>query len=358
MKSVSLKNIRKKFYTIRRGTVEALKGINLEIEAGKFFVLLGPSGCGKSTLLNIIAGIERPTEGEIHFEEQIVVSAERKVFLSPRERDVAMVFQSYALYPHMSVRENISFPLKIAKMDKAEISRKVEKAAGILEINEILEAKPGELSGGQRQRVALGRAIVREPNVLLLDEPLSDLDAMLRITMRSELKEIQRELNLTTIYVTHDQTEAMSLGDQIAVLREGEVQQTGTPYEIYNEPENLFVARFIGTPPMNILDMDTINKSRRKIERIEKNKNLNLIAGLRPEDVNVVPEDEGLLKGNLKMIGPIGSESLLYLSVNGKEIMAKIHERTSFNEGDSIGISFDENKLLLFDKEKEKRIEE
>jgi len=358
MKSVSLKNIRKKFYTIRRGTVEALKGINLEIEAGKFFVLLGPSGCGKSTLLNIIAGIERPTEGEIHFEEQIVVSAERKVFLSPRERDVAMVFQSYALYPHMSVRENISFPLKIAKMDKAEISRKVEKAAGILEINEILEAKPGELSGGQRQRVALGRAIVREPNVLLLDEPLSNLDAMLRITMRSELKEIQRELNLTTIYVTHDQTEAMSLGDQIAVLREGEVQQTGTPYEIYNEPENLFVARFIGTPPMNILDMDTINKSRRKIERIEKNKNLNLIAGLRPEDVNVVPEDEGLLKGNLKMIGPIGSESLLYLSVNGKEIMAKIHERTSFNEGDSIGISFDENKLLLFDKEKEKRIEE
>ncbi|HKB87440.1 MAG TPA: ABC transporter ATP-binding protein [Ignavibacteriaceae bacterium] len=358
MKSVSLKNIRKKFYTIRRGTVEALKGINLEIEAGEFFVLLGPSGCGKSTLLNIIAGIERPTEGEIHFEEQIVVSAERKVFLSPRERDVAMVFQSYALYPHMSVRENISFPLKIAKMDKAEISRKVEKAAGILEINEILEAKPGELSGGQRQRVALGRAIVREPNVLLLDEPLSNLDAMLRITMRSELKEIQRELNLTTIYVTHDQTEAMSLGDQIAVLREGEVQQTGTPYEIYNEPENLFVARFIGTPPMNILDMDTINKSRRKIERIEKNKNLNLIAGLRPEDVNVVPEDEGLLKGNLKMIGPIGSESLLYLSVNGKEIMAKIHERTSFNEGDSIGISFDENKLLLFDKEKEKRIEE
>jgi len=358
MKSVSLKNIRKKFYTIRRGTVEALKGINLEIEAGKFFVLLGPSGCGKSTLLNIIAGIERPTEGEIHFEEQIVVSAERKVFLSPRERDVAMVFQSYALYPHMSVRENISFPLKIAKMDKAEISRKVEKAAGILEINEILEAKPGELSGGQRQRVALGRAIVREPNVLLLDEPLSNLDAMLRITMRSELKEIQRELNLTTIYVTHDQTEAMSLGDQIAVLREGEVQQTGTPYEIYNEPENLFVARFIGTPPMNILDMDTINKSRRKIERIEKNKNLNLIAGLRPEDVNVVPEDEGLLKGNLKMIGPIGSESLLYLSVNGKEIMAKIDERTSFNEGDSIGISFDENKLLLFDKEKEKRIEE
>ncbi len=358
MKGVSLKNIRKKFYTVRRGTVEALKGINLEIEAGKFFVLLGPSGCGKSTLLNIIAGIERPSEGEIQFEERTVVSAERKIFLSPRERDVAMVFQSYALYPHMSVRQNISFPLKIAKMGKDEIKRKVEKAAGILEINEILEAKPGELSGGQRQRVALGRAIVREPNVLLLDEPLSNLDAMLRITMRSELKQIQRELKLTTIYVTHDQTEAMSLGDSIAVLKEGEVQQTGTPYEIYNEPENLFVARFIGTPPMNILDMDTINKSRRKIERIEKNKNINLIAGLRPEDIKVVPENEGLLKGKLKMIGPAGNESLLYLSVSGKEIMAKIHERTSLNEGDNIGISFDENKLLLFDKEKEIRIKE
>ena len=236
MKNVSLRNITKKFFTVRRGTVEALKGINIEIEAGSFFVLLGPSGCGKSTLLNIIAGIERPSEGEIDFGNKTVVSVKQKIFLSPRERDVAMVFQSYALYPHLSVRENISFPLKIAKMNKIEIEKKVGKAADILEINEILEAKPGELSGGQRQRVALGRAIVREPNVLLLDEPLSNLDAMLRITMRSELKAIQRELNLTTIYVTHDQTEAMSLGDSIAVLKEGKVQQIGTPYEVYSKP--------------------------------------------------------------------------------------------------------------------------
>jgi len=358
MKSVSIKNIKKKFFTVRRGTVEALKGINLEIEAGKFFVLLGPSGCGKSTLLNIIAGIEKPSDGEINFGDQLVVSVKQKLFLSPRERDVAMVFQSYALYPHLSVRENISFPLKIARMNKMEINKKVEKAAEILEIKEILEAKPGELSGGQRQRVALGRAIVREPNVLLLDEPLSNLDAMLRITMRSELKEIQRELNLTTIYVTHDQTEAMSLGDSIAVLRKGEVQQIGTPYEVYNEPENLFVAKFIGSPPMNILDMEIVNKAERKIVRLAGRENENLIAGLRPEDIKVVPENEGILKGKLKMIGPVGGESLLYLSVEGKELMAKVSDRPPFSEGDRIGIDFDESKLLLFDKEKEKRIEE
>ncbi len=358
MKNVSIKNIKKKFFTVRRGTVDALKGINIEIEEGRFFVLLGPSGCGKSTLLNIIAGIERPSEGEIRFGYKTVVSVEQKLFLSPRERDIAMVFQSYALYPHLSVRENISFPLKIAKMNKIEIKKKVEKAAGILEINEILEAKPGELSGGQRQRVALGRAIVREPNVLLLDEPLSNLDAMLRITMRSELKEIQRELNLTTIYVTHDQTEAMSLGDSIAVLRKGEVQQIGTPYEVYSEPENLFVAKFIGSPPMNILDTEIINKAARKIGRLAGWKDRNLIAGLRPEDIKAVPENEGILKGKLKMIGPVGGDSLLYLSVEGKELLAKVSERPLFNEGDRIGIDFDENKLLLFEKEKENRIEE
>ncbi len=358
MKSVSIKNIKKKFITIRRGTVEALKGINLEIEAGKFFVLLGPSGCGKSTLLNIIAGIEKPSDGEISFGDKPVVSVKQKLFLSPRERDVAMVFQSYALYPHLSVRENISFPLKIAKMNKMEIDKKVEKAVGILEIKEILEAKPGELSGGQRQRVALGRAIVREPNVLLLDEPLSNLDAMLRITMRSELKEIQRELNLTTIYVTHDQTEAMSLGDSIAILRKGEVQQIGTPYEVYNEPGNLFVARFIGSPPMNILETEILDKAERKIGRLTGREDENLIAGLRPEDIKVVPENEGILMGKLKMIGPVGGECLLYLSVEGKELMAKMPERPPFSEGDTIGINFDESKLLLFDKVKEKRIEE
>jgi multiple sugar transport system ATP-binding protein len=357
MKSVSIKNIQKKYFTVRRGTVEALNGINIEIEAGKFFVLLGPSGCGKSTLLNIIAGIEKPSAGEIKFDDEIIISSERKIFLSPKERDVAMVFQSYALYPHMNVRENISFPLKIAKMDKEELNRKVEKAAGILEITKILEAKPGELSGGQRQRVALGRAIVREPNVLLLDEPLSNLDAMLRITMRSELKDIQRELKLTTIYVTHDQTEAMSLGDSIAVLKDGEVQQIGTPYEIYNKPENLFVARFIGSPPMNILHKEIIDKTEKQIERLKKISAENVIIALRPEDVKFVPVNEGILKGKIKMIGPVGSESLIYISINKNEILAKVPERTIFNEGDEIGISFDEKKLFLFNRETEKRVE-
>jgi len=358
MKSVTIKNLSKKFFTIRRGTVGALKSINLYIEAGKFFVLLGPSGCGKSTLLNIIAGIEKPSEGEIKFGNDTVVSVEHKIFMSPKERDVAMVFQSYALYPHMTAEENISFPLRIAGMKKDEIKNKVNKAAGILEISGILEAKPGELSGGQRQRVALGRAIVREPNILLLDEPLSNLDAMLRITMRSELKEIQRELKLTTIYVTHDQTEAMSLGDSVAVLREGEVQQDGTPHEIYNKPENLFVARFMGSPPMNILSMELLNRADKEIKRIEKIKNHNPVVGLRPEDVKIVPVTEGILNGNLKMIGPAGSESLLYLSVHGENIIAKISEGISYNEGDRIGIRFDESKLLLFDKKTEQRIEE
>jgi multiple sugar transport system ATP-binding protein len=358
MKSVTIKNLSKKFFTIRRGTVEALRNINLNIEAGKFFVLLGPSGCGKSTLLNIIAGIERPSQGKIKFGNDTVLSVADKIFMSPRERDVAMVFQSYALYPHMTAQENISFPLRIAGMKKDEIKKKVDKAAGILEIAGILEAKPGELSGGQRQRVALGRAIVREPNILLLDEPLSNLDAMLRITMRSELKEIQRELKLTTIYVTHDQTEAMSLGDSVAVLREGQVQQEGAPYEIYNKPENLFVARFMGSPPMNILSMELLSRADKEIERIEKIKEGHPVVGLRPEDVKIVPEAEGILKGNLKMIGPAGSDSLVYLSVNGEDIIAKTSGRVSHNEGDRIGIRFDESKLLLFDKKTEKRIEE
>lgn len=358
MKNVNIKNLAKKFFTIRRGTVEALKSINIFIEAGKFFVLLGPSGCGKSTLLNIIAGIERPSRGEIKFGDEIVVSSEENIFMSPKERDVAMVFQSYALYPHMTAEENISFPLRIAGLKKGEIKKKVDKAAGILEITEILEAKPGELSGGQRQRVALGRAIVREPNILLLDEPLSNLDAMLRITMRSELKEIQRELNLTTIYVTHDQTEAMSLGDSVVVLKEGEVQQEGTPDELYNKPKNLFVARFLGSPPMNILSAEALSKADKRISRVENLKNDDPVIGLRPEDVKIVPEEEGMLKGKLKMIGPAGSDSLLYLSINNHDIIAKVSESSSFNEGERIGIRFDENKFLFFDNKTGKRIED
>ncbi len=254
MKKVTVQNIKKDFFTLRRGKIHALKNINLEIEAGSFFVILGPSGCGKSTLMNIIAGIEKPTGGEITIGDKTVVSVEKKINLTPKQRDAAMVFQSYALYPHMTVFENISFPLKIAKLNKEEINKKVNEAAETLEITALLKAKPSELSGGQKQRVALGRAIVRQPNVLLLDEPLSNLDALLRTSMRAQLKMLQKKINVTTIYVTHDQIEAMTLGDKIAVLNKGEVMQTGTPEEIYNNPQNLFTAKFMGTPPMNIIE--------------------------------------------------------------------------------------------------------
>ncbi len=356
MKDVMIKNLKKTFYSLRRGKIEALKGIDLEIEAGKFFVLLGPSGCGKSTLLNIIAGIEKQSEGEIYFGDELVSSTQKKKHLSPKERDVAMVFQSYALYPHMTVYDNIAFPLKIAKEDKNEIDKKVKDAAKKLEIINMLDAKPNELSGGQRQRVALGRAIVRKPNVLLLDEPLSNLDAMLRITMRSELKMIQKEFNLTTIYVTHDQVEAMSLGDSIAVLKEGNVEQVGKGENIYNEPANLFVAEFMGTPPMNVLDEKVIKHLKNKIDLETLKQDKEIILGLRPEHIKVVEKEKGKLEAKLNMIGSIGSEAILYLEIENKEILAKVNEKPSAEEGQTVGIDFNENELLVFDETTKERI--
>ena len=351
MIDIKIKNTRKNFYTVKRGKVEAMKGIDLEISAGKFFVLLGPSGCGKSTLLNIIAGIEKPSGGEIYFGDKLVASPDKKLFLSPKERDVAMVFQSYALYPHLSVYDNIAFPLKISKMSKDKIDKKVNWAADILEIKNIFNAKPGELSGGQRQRVALGRAIVREPNLLLLDEPLSNLDALLRITMRSELKGIQRKLELTTIYVTHDQTEAMSLGDEIAVLKDGIVQQIGTPEEIYKNPAGLFVAKFIGSPPMNILN-EKLSKQINDQLHFLKNKNLeDVVVGIRPEKIKIVTKDEGIINSKLKMTGPPGGDSLYYLEVKGNEILSKSSVIDNIKENDEVGLNFSIDDLLIFNKE-------
>lgn len=351
MIDIKIKNIKKNFFTIKRGKVEALKDIDIEIPAGKFFVLLGPSGCGKSTLLNIIAGIEKPTTGEIHFSEKLVVSTEQKIFLSPKQRDVAMVFQSYALYPHMTVYNNMAFPLKVSKMSKEKIEEKVNWAAEILEIQNLLGVKPGELSGGQRQRVALGRAIVREPNLLLLDEPLSNLDAMLRITMRSELKSIQRKLNLTTIYVTHDQTEAMSLGDEIAVLKDGVIQQSGAPKEIYNTPQNLFVAKFIGSPPMNILSDKLIKQINDKINFLDDRKIELVVVGIRPEKIELVEKDKGIFNGRLKMLGPPGGDSLYYIEAEESEILAKTSELKQLTENDVIGLEFEKNDLTIFEKE-------
>ena len=242
MSDIELRNLSKRF----DGTT-AVKHASFSIHDGEFFILVGPSGCGKSTLLNMIVGLEDASEGEIR------VDGERVNDLDPKDRNMAMVFQSYAIYPHMTVRENMAFPLKLARLPKQEIDSRVAKAAGILELGDLLDRKPGALSGGQRQRVAMGRAIVREPRVFLLDEPLSNLDAKLRVQMRTEIARLQRRLGTTTVYVTHDQTEAMTLGDRVAVLRRGEVLQIGTPRQLYEQPENLFVAGFIGSPAMNFL---------------------------------------------------------------------------------------------------------
>ena len=351
MKRVRLESIVKDYFSFRRGRVKALKGIDIDIEPAEFFVLLGPSGCGKSTLLNIIAGIEKQTSGKILFDDKLVADPDTKTFLSPKERDIAMVFQSYALYPHMTVYENIAFPLKISKMDKAEINEKVNSAAGILEIKDMLDAKPSELSGGQRQRVALGRAIVRKPSVLLLDEPLSNLDALLRITMRNELKQIQRELKLTTIYVTHDQIEAMSLGDRIAVLNSGRIEQISVPMGIYDEPESLFVAKFIGSPPMNLIDdKNLLSKFEFGIDHKD------YTVGIRPENIEITSPDKGKAKGKLTMVSALGSEYLAYINIEGVEIIARSFDKINIKEGENVGINFHEKHLYLFDNKSGARI--
>jgi multiple sugar transport system ATP-binding protein len=269
---------------------EAVKQLNLNIADGEFMILVGPSGCGKSTALNMIAGLEDISAGELRIEGKVVNQ------VAPRDRDIAMVFQSYALYPHMTVRENMAFALKLAKVPKAEVDRKVQEAADILDLNEHLARKPANLSGGQRQRVAMGRAIVRDPKAFLMDEPLSNLDAKLRVQMRAQVARIQHKLNTTTVYVTHDQTEAMTLGDRVAVMLSGVLQQVGSPMELYNNPANLFVAGFIGSPGMNFLPATLKNGTlelpmvdvplpRDVRERIGRQPGgRNLIAGIRPED--------------------------------------------------------------------------
>jgi multiple sugar transport system ATP-binding protein len=355
MKKVTIKNIKKDFFTIRRGKIHALKDINLEIDAGSFFVILGPSGCGKSTLMNIIAGIEKPTSGEILIGENTVVSVENKINLTPKQRDAAMVFQSYALYPHMTVFENISFPLRIAKLPKEEIKRKVVEAAEMLEIPDLLNAKPSELSGGQRQRVALGRAIVRQPNVLLLDEPLSNLDALLRTSMRAQLKVLQKKIKVTTIYVTHDQIEAITLGDKVAVLNAGEVQQMGTPDEIYNNPANLFTAQFIGTPPMNIIEGSEALSLLKKLNIKESTQPDKLFIGIRPENVRI--SNKGLLEGKVNLVSNMGSENIVYVGTAGTEVLVKTNKETKVSEGKNIKLDFERINLFIFDKSNGERIE-
>jgi multiple sugar transport system ATP-binding protein len=310
---------------------EAVKSMNLEIADGEFMILVGPSGCGKSTALRMIAGLEEISEGEMRVGDKVVND------LSPKERDIAMVFQNYALYPHMSVRDNMAFALKLAKVDKEEINKRVEDAARVLDLTDHLDRKPANLSGGQRQRVAMGRAIVRDPSAFLMDEPLSNLDAKLRVQMRAEVSRLQSRLGTTTVYVTHDQTEAMTLGDRVAVMRAGLLQQVGTPQELYEHPANLFVAGFIGSPSMNFMpakiEGDTVTlpmvKARLPADVRDRceGEGEGLIAGVRPEhfeDAALVGEDKRELgvtfRTEIEVVESMGSELYAHFSAGQADV--------------------------------------
>ncbi len=360
---ITIKSLAKSFVTFR-GKVDVLKSIDLTIEPGEFFVLLGPSGCGKSTLLNLLAGLEKPSGGELYFDQELVADAVGK-FSGPFERDISMVFQSYALYPHMTVEENIAFPLtNLPQVPTPEVMQaKVKEAAALLQIDHLLDRKPAELSGGQRQRVAIGRAIVRNPRVCLMDEPLSNLDAKLRNEMRAHLKDLQKKLGVTTIYVTHDQLEAMTLGHRIAIMNNGVLQQVGTPVEIYRAPVNQFVAKFIGSPTMNMLNGELSEeagnlflqadslKIRLPAETASRLKARNLkkvTLGVRPERLYVKAEGEPDLALPVNVIENVGPEYLVYSFHQQGQIVVRTADEPV---GDRLGLSLDAGHLHLFDEQ-------
>ena len=343
MYSVDLINLTKKW-----GNVTAVNDVNLHIEEGEFVVLLGPSGCGKTTTMRLVAGLEEITAGEIKIGDQIVNE------IDPRKRDVSMVFQNYSLFPHMSVRNNIAYPLKMKKIPSAEQEKKISYVSKLVELQDLLDRKPAELSGGQRQRVALARAIVRQPRVFLMDEPLSNLDAILRVTMRSELKNLHHRLGVTTIYVTHDQVEAMTLADRIVILNLGNIEQVGSPDEVYTNPSNIFVAQFIGTPKMNIIkitEKDIISNNEVKFlgNNIKFNKiNLtkkNYSFGIRPEHFSLSENCQYKFKPNIDLTENLGNEKITYIKIDGNEISAKIPSQS--NIIDQIG--FDIKDIFVFD---------
>jgi multiple sugar transport system ATP-binding protein len=361
--NVTFSRVQKTFYTLR-GKVEALKSIDLEIGHGEFFILLGPSGCGKSTTLNLTAGLERPTGGEIRFADKIVSSPEKKIFLSPKERNVAMVFQSYALYPHLNVFENIAFPLRIAR--EREINQPVRNTADMLGIDNLLDRKPAELSGGQRQRVAIARALVRNPDLFLLDEPLSNLDAQLRTNMRAEIKRIQRDTRITTIYVTHDQTEAMTLGDRIGLFRDGDLVQVGSPNDLYNRPQTPFAATFVGSPPMNVIPAEirkegdtsliTYADGRSELPRdrawmLERLDDRDALLGIRPEHVSMGTTSESTsLAGNIDTIEPLGRELLYHVRTGAGNVLV-LSSDEEHRLGDTVHLIFNPSHIHLFELE-------
>ncbi|CDG83620.1 ABC transporter ATP-binding protein [Janthinobacterium agaricidamnosum] len=368
MSSLSIRSIRK-VYT---NGVEVLKGIDIDIKDGQFLILVGGSGSGKSTLLNMIAGLESVTSGEILIDGKVVND------LPPKDRDIAMVFQSYALYPSMTVRENIAFGLKVKKVPKQEQDEIVARVAETLQITHLLDRRPAQLSGGQRQRVAMGRAISRKPSLFLFDEPLSNLDAKLRVEMRAEIKLMHQRLNATIVYVTHDQIEAMTMGDLIAVMKDGIVQQLGTPQEIYDNPANLFVAGFIGSPSMNFItcklavDGDEVSAA---IENAGNNMRLvlpfaadkvrafvgrDVILGIRPEQITDVSSAHGdggqELSCKVDLVEPTGPDTLLTTKLNGAAVTCRAHPREAVSPGQTMNLSFNLSKAALFDPANGERI--
>ncbi|MFB9885529.1 ABC transporter ATP-binding protein [Balneatrix alpica] len=352
MADLTLKNLKKSY-----GAVNILHGIDLDIKDGEFVVLVGQSGCGKSTLLRMIAGLEEISDGEL------LIDNKRMNELNPAQRGIAMVFQSYALYPHMNVYKNMAFGLKIAGKDKQAIRTKVEEAARILQIDHLLDRLPRELSGGQRQRVAIGRAIVRDPNVFLFDEPLSNLDAALRVQTRVEIGKLHQELNATIIYVTHDQVEAMTLGDKIVVMNNGRVEQVGSPLELYQHPANLFVAGFIGSPNMNFLPGQVVAAEAKQVRvRLDIGLEVSLpvagteakagdkvTLGIRPEHLQEQPSQGPSLTGKVNLVERLGEASYLYVELpNGQEIIAKTHGESLTMQGDSVILGFTPAQAHLF----------
>lgn len=344
MSRVLLSDIQK-FY----GKNHILKGIDLEIQDKEFLVLVGPSGCGKSTLLRVIAGLEDVSSGNVFIDEKDVTN------LHPKDRDIAMVFQNYALYPQMTVFENMSFSLKIKKFPQDEIKRKVQEASQILGLEPLLDRKPSELSGGQRQRVALGRAIVRNPKVFLMDEPLSNLDAKLRSGTRFEIKKLHKELGATFVYVTHDQVEAMTMGDRIAVLNEGVLQQVGSADEIYQNPINTFVAGFIGSPSMNFIDGEIKDGSfLSKVCTVNAfYDNQSAILGVRPEDLCIGGYD---IKGDVELVEMLGAEKLIHIDSFGSKIIAKVPSNVAISANEKVSFGFNKDKILFFNKDTKYRL--
>ncbi|NLW52277.1 MAG: sn-glycerol-3-phosphate ABC transporter ATP-binding protein UgpC [Tissierellia bacterium] len=364
MASLSFKNI----YKIYDGGVEAVKDFNLEIEDKEFVVFVGPSGCGKSTTLRMVAGLEDITKGELYIGDKLVNKVE------PKDRDIAMVFQNYALYPQMTVRENMSYALKIARTPKDEIDKKVNEAAAILGLDEYLDRKPKALSGGQKQRVALGRAIVRNPRVFLMDEPLSNLDAKLRVQTRAEITKLHEKLETTFIYVTHDQTEAMTMGDKIVIMKDGLIQQVDSPTNVYFYPSNLFVAGFIGSPQMNFINAKVSKVEDKYIAQalglnmeithihgkgLEQRGYLDkeIIIGIRPEHIYDATRQTPLqVSGDVTFLEMLGSEKYVYMDINGTEVLAKLNSDSAVERGSKTTVYFDQEKLHFFDAESEENI--